>query len=661
MNPAESPAESPAKSTAERFATEVRERLVLARERAAAFEARGAAEAENWIEVALELDAIFHPLDAVAGRVTLYSAVHPESRVRDVSEELERELEAFSDEFELSRAAHDRLASIEDAARTRASEDPEAAHFVQKRLRELRRGGVDRDDDVRARIRELRRELLAIGQRFERNIVEDTRWIEIEAGDAGRALAGMPEDWVRAHPPGENGKIRITTDPQDFLPFASFAEDAASRHALYRARHSRGMPANIALLRELLTKREELAKLLGFATWAEVDFDDKMARTPRAVREFVERCDKVARARARVELDEMREEKRRSGASEEDARVVRDSERFFLAEKVRARRFGLDARELGPYFEVERTVKGLLDLSARIWRVTFQPIEDADSWHADVRSYDVSRDGVTIARFHLDLYPREGKYKHAALFPLDHGLPGRTVPEAAIVCNFSAPTGGEDAFLLHEQVTTLFHEFGHLLHHLFGGGQRILALSGIATELDFVETPSQLAEEWAWDPDVLARFAVRADGTVISGELVRRMRAADEWGKGFTVGVQLYYTMLSLELHERPARDLDIEALVAELQGRWSPFPFEPGTCFAASFGHLTGYGAAYYSYLWALVIAKDLWRPFEERGPLDAKAADHYRREVLERGGKPPAGQLVGSRLGRPYETGAFEAWLAR
>jgi thimet oligopeptidase len=212
----------------------------------------------------------------------------------------------------------------------------------------------------------------------------------------------------------------------------------------------------------------------------------------------------------------------------------------------------------------------------------------------------------------------------------------------------------------HGDVKTFFHEFGHLLHHVLGGHTRWAGQSGVATEWDFVEAPSQMLEEWVWDPEVLARFARHVEtGEAIPAALVRRMKAAEEYGKGLMVRQQMFYAATSLELHRRDAATLDTTALVAELQERYTPFRHVEGTYFQESFGHLDGYSAIYYTYMWSLVIAKDLVAAFRAAGLMDRETARRYRRAILEPGGSKPAAELVKDFLGRPHGFEAYEAWL--
>jgi thimet oligopeptidase len=209
----------------------------------------------------------------------------------------------------------------------------------------------------------------------------------------------------------------------------------------------------------------------------------------------------------------------------------------------------------------------------------------------------------------------------------------------------------------HDDVVTLFHEFGHLVHHVLGGRQKWWRFSGVATEWDFVEAPSQMLEEWAWDPDILRSFAFDADGAPIPAALVERMRAAKEFGRGLGARTQMFYAALSYWLHaDRPD---DITSMVRDLQGRYSLFHYIDGTHLPASFGHLVGYSSGYYTYMWSLVIAKDLFSAFDPKDLFDTSVAYRYRDEILAPGGSRDAADLISRFLGRPYSLGSFAAWL--
>ena len=285
---------------------------------------------------------------------------------------------------------------------------------------------------------------------------------------------------------------------------------------------------------------------------------------------------------------------------------------------------------------------------ASLFDIEYLPT-DVPTWHDDVRSYDVVRAGERIGRIHLDMHPREGKYNHAACFPIAPGVRGRVVPEAALVCNF--PTG----LMEHREVQTFFHEFGHLVHDILGGDQEWARFSGVATEWDFVEAPSQMLEEWTWDAEVLSSFATDDSGAPIPAALVEKMAEADAFGRALLTRTQLGYARMSYHLHmDRPA---DLAAATEHWYEVSSPVAQLPDGHSYAAFGHLTGYGSCYYTYQWSLVIARDLLTGFA--GLLDAESATRYRREILEPGGRRDAADLVAAFLGREFTVDAYRAWM--
>ncbi len=602
--------------TPDQFIAASQAALRQAREAVARLKAGGAA-LELW-------DLAFATLGDASARASVARNAHPDAAMRDAAEKCEQELEALNTELSLDPEIYAALAAV-----------PAGDYYLERTLRDFRRAGVDQDAATRARVRELNEELVKIGQEFSRNICDDMP--SIIADD----LSGLPADYIRSHP-----EKRITTDTPDYLPFMTYARSSKAREELWRVYRQRAHPQNSAVLQRMLEKRYELARLLGYESWAAYITGDKMIGSASAARDFIERIATASRERAQRDYDQLRGE----------APAVEPWDAEFAKERIRADQYAFDSQSVRPYFEVSRVQRGLFDLTARLFGIEYRA-SDAPVWHPAVTAWDLMEDGACVGRFFLDLFPREGKYKHAAQFTLASGVAGGTLPEAALLCNFPqvAP-----ALMEHTEVVTFFHEFGHLLHHLLGGRTRWAGLSGVRTEWDFVEAPSQMLEEWCWDAEVLADFALHIDSNEpIPAGLVARMRAADEFGKGLRVRQQMFYAATSLSLHDRDPAGLDATALVAELQARYTPFRTVPGTYFHESFGHLEGYSAIYYTYMWSLVIAKDLFTTFRREGLLNPAPARRYRKAVLEPGGSKKAAELVSDFLGRPYDFSAFEQWL--
>ena len=624
---------------------EARESIRLAREMVERLRSGGAMPRD----AALALyDDAFALLGNAAAHASLVRNVHPSAEVREAAEQDEQAVDAAQTELSLDRGLFEALSRLD-----LSGAEPATRWLVEKGLRDFRRAGVDRDEATRARVLSLREELVRIGQEFGRNIRDGAKEIRVEPSE----LAGLPDDWLRARPPGEDGKVRVSTDPTDYGPVVTWAESAALRERLWRLQRQRAHPMNLEVLSRMLSRRAELARLLGHPTWASYATEDKMIGGEAQAAAFIERIADAAEARMRRDHADLLARKRREAPGAEQ---VDPWDSAFYSERIKSERHGADARAARPYLEYGAVRDGILALTRQLFGVECRRVESPEAWHPDVEVYDVVEGERALGRIWLDMHPREGKYKHFAQFTRVNGQAGRRLPEGVLVCNFPRP-GQAPALLDLAEVRTLLHEFGHLLHHVLGGHTRWSAHSGVATEWDFVEAPSQLLEEWVRDPGVLRTFARHVEtGKPIPEDLVRRLDEAEEFGKGLTVRQQMFYAAVSLELHRRDPAGLDTTALAAELMDRYTPFRHVEGTYFHESFGHLDGYSALYYTYMWSLVIAKDLFSVFQEEGILAPGTARRYRKAILEPGGSRPAAAMVRDFLGRDASFAPFERWLS-
>jgi thimet oligopeptidase len=580
--------------------------------------------------------------NALAG---LMSEVHPEEAIRDAARECEQEVSRFYSDLALDREMYDALAAVDVS-----TADAQTKRFLEHTLRDYRRAGVDKPPEVRERLKQIDEELTRLGQHFSKNISEDVRIVEIK--DPKR-LAGLPDDFRQAHAPDENGTIRITTDYPDYNPFMTYADDDELRRELYVKFRSRGDQGNEQVLHDILKLRKEKATLLGYANWADYITADKMIGSGDRAAEFLEKVWKLAKPRAEQDYAELL---RQLKTIDPKATAVADWQKVWLENLVKKQRYEVDASEVRQYFPYQRVLAGLLEITSEIYEITYVKVSEP-AWHPSVLVYDVMRGKEKLGRIYLDMHPREGKYKHAAQFPLKDGVCGMQLPEGVLVCNFPE---GQPALMEHDDVVTMFHEFGHLMHHVLGGHQPWITQSGVATEWDFVEAPSQMFEEWAWTHETLARFARHHEtGEVIPKELVEKMRKADKFGLGTATVQQIFYAAISLAFHRADPDKLDQLAEVKRLQKHYTPFAYVPGTKFHTSFGHLVGYSAMYYTYQWSLVIAKDLLTPFERAGLMATDVTRAYRDKVLVPGGSRDAAELVRDFLGRDYDFGAYERYL--
>lgn len=583
---------------------------------------------------------------ANAEAVGLWAEVHPDEAVRDRADELSQEVQKYLTDLRLDRELYAAFASLASSADLSKLDD-DARRVLNHTLRDFRRAGIDRDDATRDRLRELSERAVKLSQDFGRNIRDDVGAIRV----APEGLAGVPDDYLASHEPDDEGLVTITTDYPDLVPFMTFASDAAARRELMLAQSNVGWPANDGVLQELFAVRRETANLLGYDSWPEYDTEVTMIGSGRAVAEFIDRVTEAARQRAQDEVSVLLERKRIDDPS---ADVVAAYDSRYYSELVRREQYDVDGQLVRRYLPFARVRQGLLDVTGRLFGLQWTPViaEDACTWHPDVASYDVSLDGRRIGRIHLDLHPREGKYKHDAQFDLVKGVAGVQLPEGVLVCNFSR------GLMEHDEVVTLFHEFGHLVHHILAGHGGWARFSGLATEWDFEEAPSQMLEEWAWDARVLATFAFDDAGATIPPDLVALMRRADHFGKGTYAVEQMSYAARSYWFHAQ--QHTDLTAYTDELLRRYSVFPPLEGAHTHCSFIHLAGYSSGYYSYMWSLVIAKDLFSAFDSDDLFAPEVAHAYRDKVLAMGGRRDAAELVENFLGRPYSVDSWAAWLS-
>jgi thimet oligopeptidase len=339
-------------------------------------------------------------------------------------------------------------------------------------------------------------------------------------------------------------------------------------------------------------------------------------------------------------------------------------DRPFYGEQIRRQSYAFDSQTIRPYFAANRVLQGVLDVTSRIFALTYRPMTGVPTWHPSVRVYEMLDDNRLVGRLYLDLYARPGKASNAFTLTVREGAAGKHIPEAVLVATLSGGRADDPGLMTHDEVRTLFHEFGHIVHRLVGGHRTWYGLGSTHLERDFTEAPSQMLEEWIWDPATLATFATHYQtGEPIPAPLVMQMRRASEFGQGLDVRGQMVFARLSLSLHERDSKRLDASASVREFHNRYLPYSHVDGTYRELAFPQLAnpGVASAYYSYMWSLVIAKDLLTGFDVKNLSAPGAARRYRDTVFAPGSSKPAATLVRDFLGRPFNATAWEQWLNR
>lgn len=573
----------------------------------------------------------------------LAEQVHPAKPFRDAAQVCEQEANQVLTDISLDKEMYNALTSLDGSKL-----DSAGSYFLRTTLRDYHRAGVDRDDATRTKIRQLQDELVKIGQEFEKNIPEDVHKLQIDASQ----LDGLPEDFKRSHKPDASGKVTLTTDNTDYYPFMEYATSDSARKSLFLS-YSERAPKNLDVLARMLQKRYELAKVLGYPDWAAYVTEDKMVQTKQNAAEFIEKITAASEAGSKRDYEQLLAYKKRQ---DPNATSVNRWEYFHLTHQAEVDRYGYDSQTVRPYFEYSRVMQGILDLTSHMYDITYKQVMTAQVWHPDVTVYDVFQGDQLLGRIYFDMFPRENKYKHYATFTLATGKAGFRAPEYVLVCNFPRAADGP-GLMERDDVITFFHEYGHLLHGIMRGNTR-WATGDL--ENDFIEAPSQMFEEWARDPAILRTFARHyKTNEPIPVELAEKAKAADEFGRALNVRQQMFYAAVSLDFYNRDPQGLDTTKLVAQLQERYTPFKYVEGTHMQTAFDHLNGYSAAYYTYMWSLVIAKDMFTQFEKEGLTNPQIAEKYRDAVLAASGTKPAAELVQDFLGRPYSFKAYADWL--
>jgi len=587
--------------------------------------------------------AVLVAADAQA-RAGLAEQVHPAKPFRDAAQVCEQESVSVLTDITLDKEMYNALASLDGSKL-----DPAGTYYFKTTLRDYHRSGVDRDDPTRAKIRQLQDELVRIGQQFEQNIAGDVRKLQVNASD----LDGLPDDFKRSHLPDASGKVTLATDNTDYFPFMDYASSEPARKAFYVLYRQRAYPKNIDVMAQLLQKRHELANVLGYPDWAAYITEDKMVATKQNAADFIEKITNAAQSGSKRDYEELLAYKKHEDPKADSVNAWDVSH---LVRGAKIEKFGYDSQVMRPYFEYSRVLQGILDITSQMYGITYKPVTDAQVWHPDVAVYDVFGNNNRIGRIYFDMFPRENKFKHYATFSLATGKEGFRLPEYVLVCNFPRATG-EPGLMERDDVIVFFHEFGHLIHGIMKGNTK-WATGDL--ENDFIEAPSQMFEEWPKDPVILKTFArhYKTNGP-IPAELAEKARAADDFGRALNVRTQMFYAAISLDFYNRDPQGLDQDKLVAQLQARYTPFKFVEGTHMQTAFDHLNGYSAVYYTYMWSLVIAKDMFTEFKKNGLMNPEVAAKYRNAVLGASGTKPAADLVRDFLGRPYSFQAYADWL--
>jgi len=599
------------------------------------------------------LDNIYNNLLKVNEVVSLLAYVHPEDEIRNQCLASTAEFGKFFNEIALNE---DLYKAVKAYSETDEAKSITGANkkYLKETVEEFERNGFALPKEKRDELKVIQDKLSDLGIQFDSNISSYQDFLIVDE----EQIDGLPDDFKNAHKQ-DDGTYKIGLEYPSFVPFMKYSKSDKARKELSLKYKNIAADKNLEVLKQILSERENMSKLLGYKTYAEYAIENRMAKNPKNVWEFENSLKEKVREKAERDYQELLDVKREY-TGDKSVNKIESWEAAFYNNILLEKKYEVDNQKIKEYFEVGNVIDGLFQIAQHLYGVKFEEFKNPSVWYNEVKFYEVKENDKLIARFYLDLHPRANKYNHAACFGM---IPGKKtesqyqIPTASLVCNFPKATAELPALMPHSDVETFFHEFGHLMHDLLTKAE-LSAQAGTSVARDFVEMPSQIFENWAWDYEALSLFAKHyKTGEVLPKELFDKMVAAKNVGSGLHVLQQIFYGTLDMTFHDKfdPNGTKSTTELVKELQNEITLYNFQEGTHFEAGFGHLNGYAAGYYSYLWALVYAEDMFSVFVENGVMNQETGMRLRKVVLERGSTIEEMEIVKEFLGREPNEDAF------
>lgn len=605
----------------------------------------------------LALDDMMFELGNIMSTLELLSSVHPDSAIRNETMKYSEELSKYATEISLNEDLYRAIKKYSQSEEAKKL-DGFKLRYTTKTVEEFERNGFALPKEKRDELQIVQNKISELGIKFSNNIDSYDDSLIVSEAD----MDGLPDDYKASHKVSE-GKYKIDLSYPSYIPFMKYSKSEKARKELSFKYKNRAKDSNLVVLKQMIEQRHKKAQILGYPSFATYELGDRMAKTPKTVWDFENRLAEKVKAKAKLDLEELLVIKRKMTGNAQE-KVINEWESGYYNNILLIEKYQLDNQKLKEYFEVNNVINGMFEVANKLFGISFIEVKNASVWHEDVILYELQREGKSFARVYFDLYPRPNKYGHAAVFHMIGGKntkEGYQMPTAAMVCNFPKATADQPALLPHSDVETFFHEFGHVLHNTMTVSE-LSSQAGTAVARDFVELPSQLMENWAWNYDALKLYAKHyKTGEVLPKEMYDKMVAAKNVGSGLFALQQIFYGSLDMTYYDQfdPTKNETTTDVAKRLQNNITLYPYREGTHMEASFGHLDGYAAGYYGYMWARVFSEDIASIFNKDGIFNAELGKKYLETILSKGGSEEEMEMLKKFLGREPNEDGFLKYL--
>ena len=612
-------------------------------------------EKQNFETIAHSFDKAIVKFRQALNTLEILVMISPDPDLRKMAEEQSILLQKHAiDLFSQNKDLYTTLKNYNEQKAPHESLTQKELYFLDEILKDYKRNGLDLPEAERQKAITLTKELAELTTEFDKNIYADNSTITVTRDE----LAGLDDNFIESLKKTDDGRYILGIDYPTFNKVMSFCSVGSTRKKLYELYTNRAYPKNESVLSAIIQKRHELATLLGFPSFAHLSLDSEMVKTPERAEEFLRNLISKINVKETLEFKDLTKNLPESIKLSDNGKIY-PWDRLYLLELYKKNNFNIDENEISNYFPMENTLKELLAIYHQFLDIdlTEQPINGL--WDSEIRLITVHKNKQLLGYLLLDLYPRENKYNHACQATIIPALrlPNNTVQPAVavVIANFPKPTANQPSLLKRKDVTTFFHEFGHALHALLGA-TKLGSLSGTNVKTDFVEMPSQMLEEWLWDDAILKQVSSHYQtNKPLSDDIIKTLIDLKNIDTGNQLQNQLVYALLSLNYFKEDAPK-DLHGLFKTIFNQIKNHDeFFDNSHFYASFGHLTGYGAKYYSYLWSKVFALDLFDTIRKQGLLNPVIGTRYRDTILAKGGSKDPNELLVDFLGREPNQDAF------